>query len=584
MNGKKPRSWNPRTALSGLAACATIMAAVCAHVTGGEAQVYGSDPMRLHCAVGWLAFAMLLVFFALKYRVAAASVDTSGRDWVDWLDEGASIAVYVSLFILPLLGWGLAYAHTQGKAFDSGLVYTLRSFHGTVAWALAAVLLLRLAIALWRYKQGAAGRGEPESESRYVLPFPSPLEGEDAPQGRERGLLGRENAVGDDALPPLPPAPPPQGGRGVNRTLPEPSSPRMPRWLFSAEPDALVDLFMRYPPGDFEPFVCVTGMPGFWTAFDLLTTADGRTLAMIGKIPGNRHLRRWLQWRTCFMGSTVSEYCPLPHVGADALVQGMFRAWDRKTALLLVKDIPCNAPFLSRQANRLADQLVDACKANGFFMIEGQALAWVPIDFADEDAYLAQLSASRRRDIRRKLRSRRELHVDIVATGDAYLAQPGIAVELYAQYLEVYIQSTIHFDLLTPDFFKAMLCDPSLDGRIFLYYLEDRLIGYNLCFIHEGMLVDKYIGLRYPMARECNLYFVSWMENLAFARREGLRYYIAGWTDPAVKAALGARFTPTRHAVYVRNPLLRPLLRRIAGRFEPDREWFDAPNAPMPPG
>ncbi|MCL2591193.1 MAG: GNAT family N-acetyltransferase [Betaproteobacteria bacterium] len=362
----------------------------------------------------------------------------------------------------------------------------------------------------------------------------------------------------------------------------EPQPPPVPRWLTGAEPAALVDHFMRHPPGGFEPFTCATGMPGFWTMFDLLTTADEQLLALIGKLPGNRFLRRALRWRTCFMGSTVSEFCPLPHGGAEALVQGMFVAWSGKTALLLVKDIPCNAPFLGAEANRLADQLVDACKANGFFMVEGQALAWVPIDFADEGAYLARLSASRRRDIRRKLRRREEMRIEIVATGDPRFAEPAFAAELYAQYLEVYNQSEIHFDLLRPEFFAAVLRDPSLDGRVFLYHWKDRLIGYNLCFIHDGMLVDKYIGFRYPMARECNLYFVSWMENLAFARREGLSHYIAGWTDPAVKAALGACFTPTRHAVFVRNPLLRPLLRRIAGRFEPDREWHGGSGSSLP--
>jgi predicted N-acyltransferase len=246
----------------------------------------------------------------------------------------------------------------------------------------------------------------------------------------------------------------------------------------------------------------------------------------------------------------------------------MFQAWDRKSALLVVKDIPCGAPFLSECANRQADQLADACKANGFFMLKGQPLAWVPIDFTDEDDYLSRLSASRRRDIRRKLRSRHsEMHIEIVATGDPYLEEPALEAELYMQYLEVYIQSTTHFNLLSPDFFKAMLHDPSLDGRVFLYYQDDRLIGYNLCFIRDGMLVDKYIGFRYPMARESNLYFVSWMENLAYARREGLSFYIAGRTEPAVKATLGAHFTPTRHAVFVRNPLLRPLLRHIAKRL-----------------
>ncbi|MGJ7583396.1 GNAT family N-acetyltransferase, partial [Variovorax sp. RHLX14] len=81
------------------------------------------------------------------------------------------------------------------------------------------------------------------------------------------------------------------------------------------------------------------------------------------------------------------------------------------------------------------------------------------------------------------------------------------------------------------------------------------------------------IGLSYPEARECNLYFVSWVLNLEYAIERGLTHYVAGWTDPEVKAQLGASFTFTRHAVYVRNPLLRWLARCFVSRFERDRAW-----------
>jgi hypothetical protein len=62
--------------------------------------------------------------------------------------------------------------------------------------------------------------------------------------------------------------------------------------------------------------------------------------------------------------------------------------------------------------------------------------------------------------------------------------------------------------------------------------------------------------------------------NLEYAMERGLRHYVAGWTDPEVKAQLGASFTPTRHAVYVRNPLLRALARRFSGHFEMDKQWL----------
>ena len=99
------------------------------------------------------------------------------------------------------------------------------------------------------------------------------------------------------------------------------------------------------------------------------------------------------------------------------------------------------------------------------------------------------------------------------------------------------------------------------------------MIGWNLCYECDGKLIDKYIGLAYPAAREHNLYFVSWMHNLGHARERGLTHYVAGWTDPEVKSFLGASMTFTRHAVYARNPLLRWLLRRLGGHFESDRAW-----------
>ena len=51
-------------------------------------------------------------------------------------------------------------------------------------------------------------------------------------------------------------------------------------------------------------------------------------------------------------------------------------------------------------------QVAQALAGAGFVLLQGQALAWVPIDFENIEAYLAALSSGRRRDLRRKLRSR----------------------------------------------------------------------------------------------------------------------------------------------------------------------------------
>ena len=52
----------------------------------------------------------------------------------------------------------------------------------------------------------------------------------------------------------------------------------------------------------------------------------------------------------------------------------------------------------------------------------------------------------------------------------------------------------------------------------------------NICLEHGGMLIDKYIGLRYPQARELDLYFVSWLRTSS--TRAGARpALLRGWLD-----------------------------------------------------
>ncbi len=349
-----------------------------------------------------------------------------------------------------------------------------------------------------------------------------------------------------------------------------------PRFDNSLEPLGLIQHFLRHPPEGFEAVVSAMGQPGFWAKFDLLTTADEKTLRLIDTLPAASVIRRILTWRTLFWGTTVTEYVPIPsETTGAALVDSMLTTWHRSSRLLILKDIPDQSPLLTTSEQAAAAELTAACKQAGFILIAGQALAYLSIDFESQDEYLSRLSYARRKDIRRKMRTRADVRIEMIHTGCERLNHAAFLNELYDLYLNVYGQSDIHFDKLTAEFFAAVFTDQSLDGHLFLYYSTDTLIGFNLCFVHNGMLIDKYVGFRYPEARTYNLYFISWMENLAFALSRKLTHYIAGWTDPEIKAHLGAQFTFTRHAVYVRNPLLRYSLGKFSSHFEHDKAWFE---------
>jgi uncharacterized protein len=337
------------------------------------------------------------------------------------------------------------------------------------------------------------------------------------------------------------------------------------------EPFGLIENFVEHPPAGFSILDLGNHVPAFSAPFDLLTTAEPPVRRMIDGLPFSRALRRFFVVKTCFVGTTTSEYSIFPiNTSADALAAQLARDIAPHYPFLIVKDLPADATFAGQTAFAWSQELVDACRARGFVALEGQALAYVPIDFASTDEFLSRRSHARRKNLRRKLKAASGLRIEELNTGDDVFSSSPLPARLYDLYKNVHDQSEIHFDLLTERFFRSVLQDATIGGVVFLYYDGAALIGFNLCFHEKAMLIDKYIGLAYPQARDHNLYAVSWFHNLQYARAHGLRYYVAGWTDPQVKRELGAEFTFTKHLVYVRNPFLRWLLRRLRRLFESD--------------
>jgi hypothetical protein len=356
-------------------------------------------------------------------------------------------------------------------------------------------------------------------------------------------------------------------------------------YLNSLEPPQLYDAFMANPPVGFVARRIDAGdgsLPVFLTQFDLLTTLDADVKKRVGKIPlVNSIARTLLRPRAIFCGTTVSEYAVYhathdPDVFARSLLAEMKSSGAK---LAIFKDLPKDSPLLSADENAAAERLLAALRANGFTILEGQALAYVAIDFKTRDEYLARFSAKRRYDFRRKLKNPANVQYEEVRTGHAQFNDDKFVGDLYEMYESVFAQSEIHFDKLSRRFFANVFRDADSGGVVFFYRTAEKLIGWKLCFVRGGNLVDKYIGFIYPDARDANIYFLSWFHCVDFAIRHGLKFYVVGWTDAKVKAYLGAQFTFTQHAVYLRNPLLRFVLNRCRKLFEPDKKLLGAEDA-----
>jgi predicted N-acyltransferase len=345
----------------------------------------------------------------------------------------------------------------------------------------------------------------------------------------------------------------------------------------SLEPPQLYDAFIEHPPEGFlARRIDAAGgqLPVFLTRFDVLTTLDDDAKRKVARIPLVKALSRaMLRPRAIFCGTTVSEYAVYhPAQDHESFARALLSEMKSSgVKLAIFKDLPRDSPLLTADENAVADELLTACRANGFSILEGQALAYVPVDFKTEDEYLGRFSGKRRYDFRRKLKNRASLQYEEVPTGDPRFEDENFVDELYAMYESVFEQSEIHFDKLSRGFFASVFRDATSGGVLFFYRAAGTLIGWKLCFVSGCNLVDKYVGFIYPQARDSNLYFLGWFHCLDFALRRGLENYIVGWTDAKVKAYLGAKFTFTYHAVYLRNPLFRLVLNRCRRFFEPDR-------------
>lgn len=340
------------------------------------------------------------------------------------------------------------------------------------------------------------------------------------------------------------------------------------RWVAQLEPEAVVRAWLAHPPIGFTADT-VAGAPRFRADFDILTTLDPPLLRRLRRWPGYRRWSRWLRWKAQFTGCTSSEYALLPRdADAGAFAAAVVDGADPQARLLIVKDLARDSPLLDDDENRVCDDMIAALERRGFVLLEGLPLAWVAIDFRDEEDYLSRLSASRRKDIRRKLRSRKDVGIEEIACGDPRFADDATIDAFHRLFANVHAQSEVHFDEPARGYVATLLRQRDGGGIVFVYRHAGEMIGWNLCYPWRDALVDKYVGFAYPQARQHNLYALSWMHNLEFARRLGLARYIAGWTDAAAKRQLGARFTLTWHAVRPRSPLLRWLLGRMRGLFE----------------
>lgn len=295
-----------------------------------------------------------------------------------------------------------------------------------------------------------------------------------------------------------------------------------PLYRNQLEPSVLLSGFVQYPPPGFSPQLADHGPIAFTTCLDLLTTAAPALRARLRRWPGYGCWQRLLWLETCFIGATTSEYACLPQQAEPAELLDWIAEHGSRQPLIIIKDLPCASPLLTPEENDYSDRLSALAQQRGFISVAGQALAWVAIDFPSIDHYLSRLSHSRRRHIRRKLRSRHQLHVERLPCGDARFNDAGWLAQLYQCYLAVWQQSEIHFDRLSLAFFSHLLQDAQSDGMVFCYSAgarQQRSAEEGRTVTARLPLILDFDGSVRGIARATVLPLQPWQEAIRFGCR-----------------------------------------------------------------
>lgn len=273
---------------------------------------------------------------------------------------------------------------------------------------------------------------------------------------------------------------------------------------------------------------------------------------------------RFLVMRTLFCGSPVSLKGVMgidtTHVADPELLEVFNRAiqefaFKSRVRMIVLKD------FMDTDV-----RLLKPLRSMGYFVADSLPAMVLPIDFSSMEEYYSKLSYQTRKDLRRKVRQTDALGgVDIKVVNNI----DDCADEIIQLYENVYNKSAFHFEHLTKDFFTNFCRYMPEETKIFLYRVNNKLIGFNFCLVQEDALVDKYLGFDYTASRQYNLYFLSFLNNVQWCLENGKKNYFLSQGGFTIKSKLGAGAIPLRGLVKFVNPWITSFIRLINRFLKP---------------
>jgi hypothetical protein len=300
--------------------------------------------------------------------------------------------------------------------------------------------------------------------------------------------------------------------------------------------------------------------PFFLLPQDLTDGLPGKIQQMVGRV--QRKFPRFLVMRILMVGCAVGEgqvACSEPWA-VQALHEALSVVAKRERAPIIVfKDYPArHREALSHFSN------------DGYRRVPSMPAAKVDLDsYKDFDDYMQRrLSKVFRKNMRRKFRASEDIgKPEMTVLNDV----SEIIDEVYPLYKQTLARAEFSFEELTPEFLARIGREMPDKTRFFIWRLNGKIVAFNFCLLHDGVLYDMDIGLDYSVALDLHLYFLTWRDVFGWAIENGVRTYYTAPLNYDPKLHLKLELAPLDLYVCHTSPVINPLFRMAMTFLQPVR-------------
>jgi hypothetical protein len=299
--------------------------------------------------------------------------------------------------------------------------------------------------------------------------------------------------------------------------------------------------------------------PFFFLPQDLTDGLPKKIREMVAGV--QKRFPSFLVMRVLMVGCVVGEgqvACPEPWA-VQALHEALHIVAKRERAPIIVfKDYPAR----HREALSIFSN-------DGYCRVPSMPASKVDLAYNDFEDYMQRrLGKVFRKNLRRKFRASEAMgKPEMSVCSDV----SGIIDEVYPLYKQTLSRADMSFEELTPDFLARIGREMPDKVRFFLWRLEGKLVAFNFCLLHNGVLYDMDIGLDYSVALDLHLYFISWRDVFNWAIQNGVRTYYTAPLNYDPKLHLRLELAPLDLYVCHTSPLINPVFRLAMGFLQPVR-------------